>query len=227
VLSTLFLLAAFLLAPFLLAAALGPAVSGGGAAAAPVAGQSVPGWSEEDAADIARLERYLNNIRTMRARFLQTTSDGGYAEGTLYIARPGRLRIEYDPPVPVLIVSDGTWLHYYDDELRQANRLRLSDTPAAVLVRDRFDLGDTLSVVDFERGPASLRITLEDPANPDAGRLTLTFSDRPLVLRHWIVIDPQGIETKVALYDTRRDVVIPPQLFEFEDPTKRRPPFGP
>ncbi|MEE9139446.1 MAG: outer membrane lipoprotein carrier protein LolA [Alphaproteobacteria bacterium] len=191
--------------------------------AAPKAG---PALDQAEVADIARIERYLNNMRTMTARFLQSTSEGGYAEGTVFLSRPGRLRIEYDPPVPVLIVADGTWIHFYDAELGQVNRLRLTETPAAVLVRERFDFDEEVKVTAFKRGPGTIRLTLEDSANPESGTLTLVFSDRPLMLRQWVVNDAQGVETTVAIYDSRRDVPLAPMLFEFHDPTKPRVPFG-
>ena len=191
--------------------------------------QSRPGpvLSPEDAADIARIERYLDSIRTMTARFLQSTSDGRFAEGKLYISRPGKLRIEYDPPVPILIVSDGTWIHYFDSELGQVNRLRVSETPASVLVRQRLGIGDTVRVTSFRRGAGTLRITLENIATPEAGRLSLTFADHPLMLRQWAVVDAQGIETKVALYDNRRDMPLAPTLFRFSQPRRTQVPFGP
>jgi len=178
------------------------------------------------AADLARIEKYMNNLRTMSAHFYQSTSDGGQAEGTLYLARPGRLRVEYDPPTPVLIVSDGNQIHYYDSELNQVSTVSLSSTPAAVLVRDKYDLSGDIRVTDYERGPGVIRVTLQDTKNPDAGKLTLIFQDDPLALRQWKVIDPQGIETVVALSDSRRDVALSPKLFDFTDPTRPVSPFG-
>src|SRR3972149_6806408 len=83
--------------------------------------------ADAKAADLARIEKYLNNMRTMSAHFFQSTSGGG-AEGTLYLARPGRLRVEYSPPTPVLIVSDGNQVHYYDFELNQVSTIGLSAT---------------------------------------------------------------------------------------------------
>jgi outer membrane lipoprotein-sorting protein len=182
--------------------------------------------SKQDAADVARVEKYLNSLRTMTARFLQYAPDGSTAEGTLYLSRPGRLRLEYDPPTPVLIVSDGRLIHYYDSELKQVSTVRLSETPAAVLVRDKYDFSKDIRVVALQRGPGVLRMTLQDVDNPDTGRLTLTFQEDPFVLKQWKVVDAQGQTTTVALSDSRRDVTLAPDLFEFVDPTKPRAPFG-
>ncbi len=71
----------------------------GARAAAPArAADAVPALSEADRTDLARIEAYLNGLTTMQARFLQFSSDGCYAEGHIYVERPGRMRIEYDPP---------------------------------------------------------------------------------------------------------------------------------
>jgi outer membrane lipoprotein-sorting protein len=196
-------------------------LSAAAAAAAPAAVRS-----KQDAADIARVEKYLNNLRTMTARFLQSAADGSTAEGTLYLSRPGRLRLEYDPPTPVLVVSDGRLVHYYDSELKQVSTVRLSDTPAAVLVRETYDFSKDVRITALERGPGVLRVTLQDVNNPETGQLTLTFQENPFVLKQWRVVDAQGQVTTVALSDSRRDVALAPDLFEFVDPTKPRAPFG-
>ena len=57
--------------------------------------------SAADRADIARAETWLNNLRTLKARFLQIAQGGAAAEGTAWISRPGRMRFEYDPPEPL------------------------------------------------------------------------------------------------------------------------------
>src|SRR5690606_28059837 len=68
-------------------------------------------------ADIARVEAYLNAIRTMQSRFVQIAPNGGVAEGTLYLQRPGKMRVEYDPPVEDIVVATGRVLIHYDGEL--------------------------------------------------------------------------------------------------------------
>jgi len=78
------------------------------AVAPPAAGAATA--DAEDAKEIARVENYLNGITTLRARFFQVDPDNKEKQGTLYIDRPGRLRLEYDPPVSVLMVSHGSRL---------------------------------------------------------------------------------------------------------------------
>ena len=84
---------------------------------------SPSGLSVDEKITVKRVEKYLNELFTLKSRFLQATSTGNYTEGTLYLSRPGKMRIEYDPPAQLLIVADGTWLIYNDIELDQITHL--------------------------------------------------------------------------------------------------------
>jgi len=181
--------------------------------------------TDKQRADIGRIESYLNKLKTMRARFLQVSSTGATAEGRVYVARPGRMRIEYEPPVPILIVADGTWLIYYDKELEQVSHVPLGSTPADILVRENIALlGDELTVTHYERGAHAIRVTLVRSDDPMEGSLTLVFSDRPLALRKWTVVDPQGVATHVTLMNARYGVDLEPELFRFRNPEFFGPP---
>ena len=180
--------------------------------------------SAAERADVGRIEAYLNRIGTLKARFLQVSSTGELSEGTLFISRPGKLRIEYDPPVPILIVAARGVLTYFDKELEQVSEIDLDSTPAGILVGENisFFSGDfTLTRFKSEAGAA--RVTLVRTADPQEGNLTLVFSDRPLTLRKWIVTDAQGVKTTVSLLKTRFGLPLNPELFTFEAPD---PPEG-
>jgi len=192
-------------------------------ALAPVAtaGASGPAAILDDGAraDISRIETYLNRLKTVRARFLQVSSTGEYAEGSLYLNRPGKLRIDYEPPVPVEIIADGSRLIYHDRKLEQVTYLPLGSTPAGIFVKEKVSLnGGELTVTDFARGPKSLRVTVVRADEPLEGSLTLVFGDRPLELRKWSISDAQGTVTNVSLMNARFGVPLDDKLFRFRDP---------
>jgi outer membrane lipoprotein-sorting protein len=194
----------------------------GGAAAAPQAARLTP----QERAAIERIEAYFNSVRSLRARFLQAASTGQIAEGSVALQRPGRMRIEYDPPVPVLIVADGRWLIYHDRNLNQISYLPLGSTPAGILVEDRVDLdGGALTIVDFSRSAGVIRITVVRTATPADGSLTLVFSEAPLELQQWRVVDAQGVATTVSLSEIEAGVRLDPALFRFTVPRGRPPDF--
>ena len=171
----------------------------------------------QDTADLQRIAAYLNSIRTMYARFQQISANGGTASGQLWMARPGRMRFEYDPPAQILLLADMFYVYYVDKELVQMSKVGLKSTPAWLLLRDPITFDD-LIVTRFERGPNSLRITVVEKADPDKGSLTMAFSDRPLTLRQWSIVDQQRKSTTVSLFDERFGVALDPKLFVYQDP---------
>ncbi len=202
-----------------LAVVLGGQATGGGAtetesAPAAAAPAAVPQQSTET---LARLEAYLNQITTLHARFVQVSSNGAFAEGDLYLDRPGRLRFEYDPPHPALLIANGVTLLYYDRDLEQATFLPLWETPLWFLIRERVDLSDGLEVVDITQGAATIKVTLRSTDDGGEGEVTLVFADRPISLHSWEIHDAQGIVTQVALVNPEFGVSIDRDLFEHGD----------
>lgn len=191
-------------------------VSGGAAAAA----NAVPAaLSAADRADLARIEAYLNGLTTMDSRFLQF-SEGGVAEGRILLDRPGRLRIEYEPPVPVLMIANNFLLMYHDTQLKQTTFLPVSETPAALLIDESIMLSGDVTVTAFERTPKAFRVTLAQTDSPDTGSVTLMFEDAPMRLAKWRVIDAQGTVVDLSLLEPRFGVEIKNarELFSTVDP---------
>jgi outer membrane lipoprotein-sorting protein len=187
-------------------------------AALPVQAFAQRRLTPEDEADIQRVEQYLNNLRTFRARFLQVDPAGGTAEGTLYLSRPGKMRIDYDAPNPNLLIANGQHLIHFDRALKAPAYLGLDATPAGLLVRDPVKLSGDVTVAGVERGPGVLRVALLQTKDPRAGRITLVFSERPFQLTNWQVTDAQGQLTRIALYEPQVGMALDPQLFVFLDP---------
>ncbi len=167
----------------------------------------------EDKANVARVERYFNSITSMRSSFLQASSTGLVARGTVWLRRPGRMRFEYEPPSPVLITSDGILITYQDVELQQTNQIPLFTSPLAVLVDERVEFGDQLVVDAVESQSNVLRLRVRQRDEPDQGHVTLVFQDNPLALKQWTIVDAQQVSVKVALLDPEFGIDIPNQLF--------------
>ncbi len=169
-------------------------------------------------ADVTRVQQYLNAIHTMQSRFEQVADDGGVANGTIYLARPGKMRIVYDPPSPILIVATEGQIYYYDSRLEQVSRTYVNDTPAWFLLRDPISLFGDITVTDFKRAADTLRLTLVETTNPDIGQVTVVLSDKPLELRQWTVLDAQRKQVTVTLENPRFDAPLDPNLFYWTDP---------
>ena len=187
-------------------------------ASAPVAVAAEPvALSPDQSAAVRRAVRYLNDISTLKARFIQISSNGAYAEGDVIIQRPGRMRFEYDPPHPVLIIANGLSLLFYDREIKQASFLPLWETPLWFLIRKEVTLSEGIVVSAVEQSPGALRITITDKDLSETGSVTLVFSDRPLALKKWEITDAQGILTQVSLINPRYGIEIDPLAFDYSD----------
>ena len=191
----------------------------GFAAAPPAAKLAAP-----DHADLDRIQAYLNGIKTVHGKFEQTNPDGSVSSGTIWLSRPGKMRFEYDAPTKILIVCDGNFIEVNDQSLNDIQFVPVQDTPAWLILRDGIQLSGDVTVTRFERGPKTYRVTVAQSSDQSDSTLTMAFSDQPLVLQQWSVINPQGQATTVALTDLQDSA--PPGHCTFVLPdseaTKRR-----
>jgi outer membrane lipoprotein-sorting protein len=171
-----------------------------------------------DPATLARIEAYLNGLASFRARFLQLAQNGASATGTAWIVRPGRMRFDYDPPEPTLLIASGGQVLLYDRDLRQPSIAPASSTPLGMLLRPEIRLAGDITVTGLERRGGFLHLSMHRTGQAAEGRLTLSFSEAPMQLRQWSVLDAQGRETRVTLYEI--DTATRPNLrmFDFNDP---------
>jgi len=180
--------------------------------------------SAADKADVERAEAYLNGITTLKARFLQVSPNGTSIEGDAYLSRPGKLRLQYDPPSPLLVVADGTFLIVHDRQLGEPSYIPLGSTPAGILVRAdlRLEGGDVM-VTRVTRLPGVVRVSMVEAEDAAAGEITMVFSDKPFQLRQWQVRDAQNQVTTVSLFESQAGLSLDPKLFEFKDPNFLKP----
>lgn len=171
-----------------------------------------------DRAALARVETYLNGLTTLKARFLQVGQNGASAQGTAWIWRPGRMRFDYDPPEPLLLVASGGQVMMFDRELRQPTTVPASATPLGLLLRDPIRLSGDITVTGTDRRGGFLHVSLQRTNAPAEGRLTLTLEEQPMQLRQWTVVDAQARETRVTLYEIETGLRLESRMFDFNDP---------
>ena len=175
----------------------------------------------ETVAALNRIEAYLKSLTTVKARFIQTNPDGSYDEGTMYLDRPGRMRFEYDPPTPLLLLSNGLFFIHVDLDLEQVSHIPLKLTSAYFLLREDigFDQGLVVTGYGSEAGVTRIEVVQED--EPDAGSVVMTFSENPLQLRQWTVTDAQRQRTTVTMLDPEFGVELSGELFNYHAPWEK------
>ncbi|MBK3731850.1 outer membrane lipoprotein carrier protein LolA [Azospirillum brasilense] len=205
----------------LAAAAVALSVTTAGAVLDPaLAAPRAAALSTQDQALVAQAESYLNGIGTLQSKFVQVAPNGHQTAGTFYLARPGRMRLEYDPPVKDFVVADGAFIFYWDGEMRQQSSAPIGSTLADFILRKNIRLSGDVTVTGVYQAPGLVEISLTETKDPGKGTLTLVFEDRPFQLRKWRVLDAQGLTTEVALMNPREGMQFDSKLFYFIEPSK-------
>jgi len=166
---------------------------------------------------LEEINRKVNAMRTLHGEFTQIGPYGEQANGSFILSRPGRMRFEYHPPSPLLIVANGRWVGITDMKERSTERYPLASTPLKLLLAKDVDLlGDT-TVKDVLFGADIISVTLEERTGDSIGELTLLFDSASLELKQWIVTDAQGLQTVVSLYNTQTEGEFARRLFVIPD----------
>ena len=183
--------------------------------------------AQEEAPDraqtVAQISDYLNGIVHLQGRFTQLDAQGRRGSGVFYLQRPGRIRFEYLPKGSLLVVADGQWVNVVEGAFRsEVQRYPLQQTPLALLLRPRIDIAKDAEVLDLRRESGNILLRLRDRERQRQGELTLVFEQPRLRLRQWIVTDPQGRKTLVALSSLLEGVPVDARLFALEAPPARQ-----
>ena len=164
--------------------------------------------------DATAINTYLTGLRVATGRFTQRNPNGSTQTGTFHLAKPGRIRFDYDTPAGSKVIADGTWVGVWDPKSnRNPTRYPLSKTPLSLLLRDGLSLRVPGLVKGAVRDDKGVHITMVDPKAPAEGRMVMTFSENPIALRRWALTTKTGQTTQVALSDVRTGGAVDRGLF--------------
>lgn len=185
----------------------------------PAANKPTPAkLSAAEKADVVRIETYLNELKSVGANFLQVNDSGSLRHGVISIQRPGKMRVVYNPPDKDFIVADGSFVHMWDDEMGQQTSVPVGGSIAEFILRENIKLSGDVVITRYARYPAKIELSLVSAKDPGDGEITLVFEDKPLKLRQWRVLDPQGRTTGVNLENAREGISFPDNTFVFVSP---------
>ncbi len=158
----------------------------------------------------------------MRASFVQTDRNGQRLNGVLTLKRPGKIRFQYAPGVPLLVVSDGKALTMIDYEVRQVQRWPIKNSPLGALLdpnRDVARFGRLQPTID----PNVVSIEVRDRSHPEYGVITLVFLRKAsapggLELVSWVALDSQNKRTTIRLTGHQYGIALADNAFRYNDP---------
>lgn len=190
--------------------------------AMPSIGQSAPAAIATSNADLAAVTAHLRATETMTADFIQTDRAGKTLTGKLSLKRPGKIRFQYQPGVPILIVGDGKSLYFIDYSVKQVSRWPIGNSPLGVLLdpsRDISRFAKALPTGD----PRILLLEARDPRHAEYGVITMAFSRNAampagLKLEGWVMVDAQNNRTSVKLSNQRFNAPVGDETFRWNDP---------
>ena len=161
-----------------------------------------------------QLENYLNQLNNISSQFIQSSTSGSEKTGEILISKPGKLRIEYKKSKELLIIADGTWLHYFDTELNEIQSVIIEKSPAWILLKKNINLKNDFNISKLEKKSGKITLTLVDKNIENIEKIELIFSSNPIKLKKWVVTDTQEIETTIALLNIIKKKKFKPKTFE-------------
>ena len=163
------------------------------------------------------VKEYLNNLNSLEADFLQVSSDGDIKEGKIFLSIPGKLRISYKNPDNLLITSNGFWLTVQDKKLKQTNNYPLNQTPINLFLNKKLNFNEDEFKIKFEKRSGIITLIFSDNQKLNSSMFKLIFTNTPLRLKKWVIIDEFNNETSVLLQNLVTGNKYPNILFFPED----------
>ncbi len=180
--------------------------------------KSGPAANLSAAEAVARANAWLNAARVLTADFVQIGPGGKRSEGQLTVARPGRMLFKYASPARFEIVADGRSVAIIDHKLNTQDEYFIAQTPLKFLLADRIDLARDTQVLSVAQDEKSVTIEIEDKAAlGGAAHLELIFDPVSFALKQWTVIDAQGYQTVVTLFNLDLTTEPDPALFHIDE----------
>lgn len=178
---------------------------------------STTALTPEQKSIIDRVDTYLSTVQTLTGKFVQIGPDGGRSTGVFYLAKPGRVRFEYDSPNPTELVADGQSVVVRDRNLGTQDVYPLSQTPLRFLLADNVNLMKDTNLVAVYADDVFVTVVVEEK-NPLVGtsRLMIMFDAKDMQLKQWTVTDPQGYDTTVAVYNLDAGKKLNPSMFRID-----------
>jgi outer membrane lipoprotein-sorting protein len=172
--------------------------------------------SGEEQAALEHITAKLASVQTMDGEFVQYNPNGDQVQGKFYIARPGRVRFQYAPPVTLSVIADGKSVLVFDKKLQTYDIWPLSQTPLRLLLEDNLNLVASNKVTRVGVAPDLIEVEMHDDTRFSSGTLNLIFDAKSFDLRQWTVTDQQGLQTMVALYNVETGKKLAADLFKID-----------
>ena len=167
--------------------------------------------------DLIRIQKYLEDLNSFEAEFLQISPQGEVKKGKLFLDLPGKLRINYTQPNDLLITSNGFWLVIQNLKLKQTNNIPINQSPLNTFLNKKLVLNEKDVRIKLRKVSGVISLTYSDKENKQSPLFRLEFTDNPIKLKKWIIEDEFENKTTVLLQNLIVGQKYSNQLFIPED----------
>ncbi len=167
---------------------------------------------------IKLIKDYLGDIKTLQAEFSQTNHTEDIMTGIFFLKKPGKIRLSYDPPQNLQIVSKQQAVLIFDPQNGGSGPLTypLHSTPLSFLIKD------DLSLFKNENGESLEldNLIIFKVRNPQYN-LSIEFNKNPVSLLGWEFENQMGELIKIRLNNIHKNKYISDEIFKTEKDYER------
>ena len=171
------------------------------------------------------VENHYNTAQSLTVNFAESYTAQGHKrteKGLLYLRKPGKMRWQYTDPAGKLVVSDGKFLYFLDNN--RAEKLALKETedmkaPLAFLL-GRLHFEDDFNQITTSPDPRTDNLFIV--AIPKSDKLPytkVTFLVSPDSVIHWLsVIGQDGSNLEYVFENEKKNAPVQESMFRFVPP---------
>ena len=167
---------------------------------------------------IKLIKDYLGDIKTLQAEFSQTNQTEDITTGTFFLKKPGKIRLSYDPPQNLQIVSKQQAVLIFDPKNGGSGPLTypLHSTPLSFLIKNDLSLFINENGESLELGD----LIIFKVRNPQYN-LSIEFNKNPVSLLGWEFENQMGELIKIRLNNIHKNKYISDEIFKTEKDYER------
>ncbi len=184
-------------------------------------------YADDLNAIIAKVQKTYDGIHDIQANFIQFTTSASIketqkAEGVVYFKKPGMMKWEYKSPGKDIIVSDGTTIWIYQQDIGQVMVGNALDNGTSISNNFLAGMGNIKKDFEIEmaEGDNKTHLLKLNPktAQPNLKKLYIAVDKKTFLVIRTIVYDMLNNETKVIFENMKTNQSLSGSIFKFKIP---------
>lgn len=173
---------------------------------------------------IDKVNKSLNDIKTMRADFIFSAGNTTGKRGKILIKKNVGIKLDYpnNDSTSILVTKDKAG--FYDNELEEINYLDTDNFPMAFLLKDDLSIldEDNIEVTKiFEEGNEYV-VSLASSDGLFDGVINLYFNKDTNIISRWVIYESTGVVIEILLRNIELNKNISDVEFNFADWVKSK-----